>query len=229
MIWADQPYVTLMASLPAIRFLSDKAPPINGARLAERLKALAPADAVLVQRLTRIVSWRFIDVAQDDAAFLAEAEALLADLDSPTLAAALRERLEMRTVVAALRRRHAGEDAPPKGVRWGFGRHVERLRTGWGQPDFGLAAFYPWLPAAREALEAGNAVALERLLLETAWNQQARHAFGHEFDLEAAAFYLLRWSMADRWARYDADAAQARFRDLLDKALVDAPQIPEAA
>lgn len=36
MIWSDQPYVTLMASLPAIRFLSEKAPPINRARLIDR-------------------------------------------------------------------------------------------------------------------------------------------------------------------------------------------------
>lgn len=229
MIWADQPYVTLMASLPAIRFLSDKAPPINRARLVERLKDLAPGDAALLHRLTEAVSWRFVDVTQDDAAFLADAEALLATVDSPTLAEALRERLALRTVVAALRRRHAGEEAPPKGARWGFGRHVERLRAGWSLPDFGLGAFYPWLPAAREALEAGDTIALERLLLETAWNQQARHAVNHEFDFEAVALYLLRWSMADRWARYDADAAAARFGDLLAAALADAPEIPEAA
>jgi hypothetical protein len=135
----------------------------------------------------------------------------------------------MRTVIAALRRRHAGEAAPPRGTPWGFGRHVERLRAGWGQPDFGLGAFYPWIPAAREALVAGDTVALERLLLETAWKQQARLAVGHEFDLEAVALYMLRWSMNDRWARYDADAAQVRFRDLLDAALADAPDIPEAA
>ena len=229
MIWADQPYVTLMASLPPIRFLSDKAPPINHARLMERLKDLAPADAAVLRGLSEAVSWRFVDVSQEDDAFIANAEALLAGIDSPTQVAAVRERLELRTVVAALRRRHAGEEAPAKGARWGFGRHVERLRTGWGQPDFGLGATYPWLPAAREALEAGDTIALERLLMEVAWAQQDRHAFGHEFDLEAVALYLVRWSMADRWARYDADAAQARFGDLLDAALADAPEIPEAA
>jgi hypothetical protein len=218
-----------MASLPPIGFLSDKEPPIGRTRLMERLADLAPDDAALLRRLIEIVSWRFVDVTRDDAAFLAEAEALLADIGNPTLAAVLRDRLETRTVVAALRRRHAGEDAPPKGARWGFGRHVERLRAGWSLPDFGLAAFYPWLPAAREALEAGDAVALERLLLETAWGQQARQAPGHEFDFEAVALYVLRWSMADRWARYDADAAQARFGALLDAALEDAPEIPEAA
>jgi hypothetical protein len=229
MIWADQPYITLMASLPAIRFLSESEPPITRARLMERLGDLAAEDGDRLRRLMEVVSWRRIDVAQDDAEFVARAEALLAGLDSPTLAAALHGQLEMRTVVAALRRREAGEDAPPPDERWGLGPHLARIRARWSAPDFGLAGLYPWIPAARAALAAGDAVALERLLLETAWAHQARLAEGHAFDFEAVALYLLRWSLADRWARYDADAAQTRFRALLDAALADAPAIPEAA
>lgn len=229
MIWADQPYVMLVASLPAIRFLSEKEPPINRARLMERLKYLPAADQEMLRQLTEIVSWRFIDVTQADAAFLERAEALLARISSPTLAAALRERLEMRTVIAALRRRHAGENPPEPGVRWGFGPHVERIRASWSLPDFGVGTLYPWLPAAKEALDAGDAVALERLLLETAWNQQARHAEGHAFDFETVALYMIRWSMAERWARFDTDEAKVRFRELLDAALADAPEIPEVA
>ncbi|TVQ57953.1 MAG: DUF2764 family protein [Rhodobacteraceae bacterium] len=230
MIWRGEPYVTLMASLPAIRFLSEKAPPIGRSRLMERLKDLAPDDAELLRRLLETVSWRFIDPAQEDAAFLDRAEALLADLTRPALAAALSERLTLRTVVAALRRRHAGEDAPGKGERWGFGPVVARLRAGWALPDFGLGAAHPWIAPARETLEAGDAKGLERLLLEVAWAQQARHAEAHEFDFEAVVFYVLRWSMADRWAQYDADAARARFEELLDAALAAAPAtMPEAA
>jgi len=228
-IWAHQPYVTLMASLPAIRFLSEKTPPINRARLLERLRILAPEHATLLQRLTAAVAWGSIDVAQDDAAFLASTEALLGEIESPTLAAALRERLELRTIVAALRRRNAGEEAPPQGERWGFGPVVERLRAGWGLPDFGLTAFHPWLPAAQEAIENGDAVKFERLLLEVAWRQQERLSFGHEFDLEAVALYLVRWSLADRWARYDANVAARRFEDLLAAALADPSELPEAA
>lgn len=229
MIWADQPYITLMASLPAIRFLSETEPPIVRARLMERLGDLADEDGARLRQLMEVVSWRLIDVAQDDAEFVTRAEALLAGLDSPTLAAALGGQLEMRTIVAALRRRHAGEDAPAAGERWGLGPHLARIRANWNAPDFGLAGLHPWIPAAHAALAAGDAVALERLLLETAWAQQARLAEGHAFDFEAVALYLLRWSLADRWARYDADAAQTRFRGLLDAALADAPAIPEAA
>ena len=37
MIWQGDPYVTLMASLPAIGLLSETERPINRARLMERL------------------------------------------------------------------------------------------------------------------------------------------------------------------------------------------------
>ena len=125
MIWVDQPYVTLMASLPAIRFLTEKEPPINRQRLMERLKDLPPADQETLRELTEVVSWRFVDTTQDDAAFLARAAALLERIASPTLAAAVRQRLELRTVIAALRRRHA--DGPDIGFE-AFERLCNRLR-----------------------------------------------------------------------------------------------------
>ncbi|MEZ5905884.1 MAG: hypothetical protein R3C69_12580 [Geminicoccaceae bacterium] len=93
----------------------------------------------------------------------------------------MRQRLGC-TVIAALRRSPArhGEDAPPRAMRWGFGPHLERIRASWSLPDLrcGPAPFYLAAGRQREALDAGDTVALERLLLETAWQQQARHHRG---------------------------------------------------
>jgi hypothetical protein len=227
MIYRGDPYVTLMASLPAVLFLSEREPPINASRLAERLKDLMPEDQAEIERMRGLIAWSAIDPRLDDAAFVVKAERAIASLRSETLQAAARDRFEVRTLVAALRARHAGEDAPPEGVRWGFGRHVERIRRNWSAPDFGMARLYPWVLKARERLEAGDTAGLERLLLEVAWAAVQRHEQGHEFDLEAVAFYIMRWSIADRWARYDADVAGARFGELLDAAVADA--LPAAA
>jgi hypothetical protein len=217
-IFAGDPYVTLMASLPAIGLLSEKEPPINRARLYERLKQLAPEDMAEVEMIRSILSWDQIDIGSDDPAFLDRLAAVLARVRSPDIRAAIHERMEIRTVIAALRRRHEGLDSPGPGERWGWGRHVETIRANWGQPDFGLARVFPWVLAARERLETGDSAGLERLVLETAWAAVARRALGHEFDYEAVAFYLTRWSLAERWARYDADAAAARFAEMLEAA-----------
>jgi hypothetical protein len=222
-------YVRLVASLPAIGLLAEKAPPINRDRLAARLKDLDPDDRAEIDTLRRILAWDEIGTGVEDAAYLDRIEGLVAALRRPALRDAVRDRMELRTLVAALRRRHAGGDAPAADERWGYGRRLAQVRTNWGLPDFGLGRSVPWLAQARDMLERGETAALERLLLDVAWKAIERRAAGHAFDLEAVAFYLMRWSMADRWSRYDADAAAVRFAELMNAALAGAPEIEERA
>jgi hypothetical protein len=217
-------YVTMMASLPALPpFLGAKRPPINRVRLEGRLRQLRPEHRAELDRLGALLSWRRLPMAETDADLAAEARRTIPALSSETLRLVARDRMELRTVVAALRRRHAGEDAPPWDAAWGYGRFTERLRAGWREPEFGLARAFPWLPAARVALEKGEAAELERLLLEAVWRNLSRHAEGHAFDYEAAALYALKWALVDRWAVYDADHAAARFRRMTADALAAAP------
>ena len=84
----------------------------------------------------------------------------------------------------------------------------------------GMAHVSPWVTEARSLLEAGDAAALERLTLERAWAAESRRELEHAFDFEAVAFYALRWTLAERWARYDADGAAKRFSQLLEKAFL---------
>jgi hypothetical protein len=219
------PYVTLTASLPALgRLLAAKAPPINQPSLEHRLKALTPEDHREVTALRDVLSWTRLAMTESDPAFLARARRVEAGLRSEVLRGVLRDRLEIRTVVAALRRRHAGEDAPPAGEAWGYGRFVEIIRANWGAPDFGVGRSFPWVVAAREKLEAGDRTGFERVVLEAAWAAGTRRLAAHHFDLEAVVRYALHWSLVDRWARYDDDAATTRFGELLDGALTDLSQ-----
>lgn len=41
----------------------------------------------------------------------------------------------------------------------------------------------------------------------------------HDFDFEAVALYVVRWDLLERWTRYDAEAAAARFSTLVADAL----------
>jgi hypothetical protein len=224
-IFAAEPYIMLMASLPALgTLLSNQAPPINRVRLEQRLTALDARDRAELDALRSLLSWARLDIGDEDAAFVARAEQVVGALRSETLRACASERLEIRTLIAALRRRHRGEDAPASKTLWGYGRFVETIRAKWTEPDFGVGRSFPWLRAAREKLEAGDAQGLERIVLQTAWDSGARHLAGHEFDFEAVAFYMLRWSLIDRWSRYDATAAATRFTELLDAAFADNDQ-----
>lgn len=225
MIFAAEPYIMLMASLPNLgTLLSNRAPPINHVRLEQRLTALDPQDRAELETLRSLLSWSRLDIGDEDAAFVARAAQVVGALRSEALREAVSERLEIRTLMAALRRRHRGEDAPAPKTPWGYGRFVETIRANWTVPDFGVGRSFPWVLKAKEKLEAGDAKALEAIVLQSAWDSGARYLADHAFDFEAVAFYVLRWSMIDRWSRYDATAAAARFTELLDAAFADTAQ-----
>jgi hypothetical protein len=218
-------YVTLMASLPALgTILAAKTPPINRVRLEARLKSmLRPEHLAEIEAAADVLAWPRLPLSTTDAEFVKKAQKVIPKIQNETLRRLVRDMIELRTVIAALRRRHAGQDAPPEGEVWGYGRYVERIRANWREPGFGLEQVIKWLLPAKEKIEKADAAGLERILLEAAWRHADRLIGAHDFDFEAVALYVLRWAILDRWTRYDAEAAAARFGALLAEALDAAP------
>lgn len=221
---SDARYIMLGASLPALGpVLSAKVVPINRARLDARLRgALRPADLRQLDAVRGLLSWPDQQHHADDAAALAEARRTMAAVDSRDVRDFLRDRMELRTLVAALRRRAAGEGPPSPDADWGFGRYLRRMRANWSDPAFGVGRAFPYAARAAQAMTRGDSTGMERIVLEAAWRQSERRAAAHRFDFEAIVFYAARWALLDRWTRYDAQAAEARFADLLDKAALEA-------
>jgi hypothetical protein len=218
-------YVTLMASLPALgTILAAKTPPINRVRLEARLKSmLRPEHLAEIEAAVDVLAWPRQPLSMTDSEFVKKAQQVIPKIQNETLRRLVRDMIELRTVVAALRRRHAGEDAPAEGEVWGYGRYVERIRANWREPGFGLDQVIKWLLPAKEKIEKADAAGLERILLEAAWRHTDRLIGAHDFDFEAVALYVLRWAILDRWTRYDVEAAAARFGALLAEALDAAP------
>ena len=78
---------------------------------------------------------------------------------------------------------------------------------------------HPWLPQAAGLLASGQALALERLLLERAWRHHSRLQVGHYFDFVAVVIYVLKWNMVARWSRISQQGARDRFLQLVDAGL----------
>jgi hypothetical protein len=216
-------YVQLVASLPALGpMLAAKAAPINRVRLEARLRSmLRPEHLAEINAAAGVLSWPRQPLRETDAEFVSKARKVVPTLASATLRRLVEERLELRTVVAALRRRAAGRDAPPAGEL--YGRYVERIRANWREPAFGLEHSLKWVLPVKERLEKHDAAGVERILLEAAWRQADRLVGAHDFDFEAVALYVVRWHLLDLWTRYDAEAAAARFGELVTDALDAAP------
>lgn len=221
---AGDQYVMLMSSLPALGpMLAAKFAPINPSRLQRRMKGLQPQHLREITEVADLLSWSRLALSETDAELVKKARRLIPTLTSPTLVELVRDRLELRTLVAALRRRHAGEDAPAPDAPWGYGRFIRRIRENWREPGFGVERAFPWVLKAKDMLEKEDTAGLERLLLETVWRKASVLASRHDFDFEAVALYLVRWNLLDRWTRYDADAAAARFKTMVAEALDQAP------
>jgi hypothetical protein len=214
------PYVMLAASLPALGdLMAAKQTPISRLRLEQRLRGLAPADKALLDELLDLLAWRRLELDAGDAAQVRRANALVPRLPTAALRRAVEHRLEVRTILAALRRRRRGEPAPPAGLAWGYGRWTRTIRERWQEPGLGVERAHPWVREAASHVEAGDAVALEGLVMHEVWTMMGRLAAAHAFDFTAVALYTLRFQMVERRVAYDVEGASLRFRRLVAEGL----------
>ena len=215
-------YEMLMSSLPYHgRLFGARQTPLSRFQLDKRLAWLSQDDAAALARIESVLQWRRQLLDQTDADFLQQATSVLDSLDNPLLKDVVQSRLETRTLIASLRMRMFGQPAPHPGIAFGFGRWVEVIRQHWSEPDFGLARVYPWVLEAESRLRERDALGLEKLFMGQLWAELSRLGFGHYFDFEAVAIYVLRWDLIDRWTHYNDVDAKANILSLADGGLGD--------
>ncbi len=213
-------YVMLISSLPSPEalFLA-KQPPLSRLKLDQRLRVLDPDDAEALGLIEDALTWRRQSMEASDQEVISKAREARSKIDNETLQLIIQDRLEIRTCVAALRRRARGEGPPQPGTPWGFGRWVSHIERNWTEPGFRLDGVFPWLRQADSLMKQNDTLALERLLLEQSYKNLQRRAWEHEFDFEAVVVYVLQWAIVDRWGRYNGEAAARRFEDLTETGL----------
>ncbi|WP_170759137.1 hypothetical protein [Ruegeria lacuscaerulensis] len=217
-------YISLISSLPGSeRLFVAKQPPLSRLRLDRRLTALKPEDARVLKVLEHALNWSDYDMDVTDAQAIQRCKEALRDIPQPTLRKLFLERMDLRTVVAALRLRNQG-GSPPVGA-YGVGRWSRHIPANWSDPSFRLETPMPWIKEARQLLDAEDPLGLERLLLSVSHNQLKRHAARHLFDFEAVAIYVLIWNIFDRWAQSNAQDAAKRFEKLAKQAMAGAADI----
>ncbi len=184
---------------------------------------LEAADRQRLERLTHVVSWPGVAGCSADAeVFALFEEACDAVQPYPALMELLRERLESRMLVAALRLRRDGGGDPAPVATWGRGSVARAIRANWSEPTFGLGRARPWLRDAQALTARGDHIGLERAVLTEIYRQLDRMSAHHRFDFEAVALYVLRFQVIERWQRYDTERARSRLETLLGETLAGA-------
>lgn len=214
------PYYMLVSSLPRmVPFERAERLPINRQRLEQRLLNLDPDHAAQLAEAQRIVEWRQQPMGRSDEQALALYRQVLERLTDPALRAFVQFRMEQRTVMAGLRRRHRGDPQPVAGEIWGVPSRADWLRRHWETPDFGVGSQFPWLDEARRLLDARAALELERLLMSVVWRRLGAIADSRPFGFEAVFAFVFRWDLVNQWLCYQAEAAVGRFRELVTEGM----------
>jgi len=205
-----------MASLPPLpRFDQALRLPISRERLESRRRMLDPEDEALVERAVAFLAWERDPAARTDQDRAQDFKRLEEMSDHAGLWSLLEFPVNQRTLMAALRRRSLGRPPPAAGEPWGAGSLVRHIVKNWADPTFKLKALHPWISEAQGHLEAGEALALERLLLNQLWERLVRSPYACDFGLEAFLLYLLKWDIVQRWLSYSGEGAVARFEELV--------------
>ncbi len=214
-------YTMLMTSLPPHKrnLFSTRQTPVSEIQLKKRLQWLQAEDAGDLAKIQNLLYWSKLK-DDTDCDVVQHSHQLLETIDNPFLKEVIRWRLELRTLIAALRKRHQGKKLPDiKEQVPGFGKWPYFIRRNWLQPDFGLGKQLPWLREANRMIEQNQCLELEKMLLTRVWRHYEHMGNGHYFDFEAVIIYVLRWDVIQRWNGYDRLQAVTRFTNIVDKSL----------
>ena len=213
-------YYMLMASLPALPplFTTDQTP-ISRIRLDQRLDMLEPEDRAELAEIEDLTRWDRLPLDITDQEIIERANDFIPRIRSETLRDVAAWRLEVRTIVAAIRRRAMGKQPPSANEQWGYGRWVRHIEQKWSTSDFGLGQAMPWVGEFSRLTQEGDTFGFEQQLLDLSWRYMSRAADGHYFTFEAVALYVLRWDVIARWTAYNGDVASERFGRLVSEGL----------
>lgn len=210
-------YYTLISSLPHVPYFEGaQHVPINEQRLRRRFSMLEPEHAKIVSRLIEYLGWRYQPVERTDEDVVAHYRKVASCISSePVLMSLVEAEMSDRTIIAALRRRHRGLSKPNEHEIWGIGRWVKQIEKNWDDADFKLRTVLPWIPQARSFVESGEALALEKLLLDITWKRAGAVWNENPFTFEMFIAYLFKWSTVFCWLTYNRDRACERFNQLV--------------
>ncbi|MDM7859822.1 DUF2764 family protein [Alteromonas sp. ASW11-36] len=208
-------YVMLITSLPRPDdlFVAQRTP-LSRIKLERRLNVLSVEEKRILQSVERALDWRFLDANLSEQVLSDRDREAYTRVANRTLRTVIRNRLELRTLLAALRMRKQ-QMPKPLDDQWGFGRWQSHIRRHWNEKDFALSQTFPWLPTAQKYLDNDDPLALEKLILTEAMKQLKRLSYPHMYDFEAVVIYVLKWNLLERSLKMNSYAANKRFQQLI--------------
>lgn len=211
------PYLTLLCSLPGFDALfAQKIPPLSRLRLNNRLQQLSTEHQQQLAIAEQILDWSYWKAGAEDQQSAMQIQHFLQQLHDERVKQLVQEKLDLRAINAAIgyRQQALFRQQAPAG-HWCVSRLRKRLEQHWLEEDFSLGQAFPWVSDAVALIREQQTLALEKLILQQAWNHLLRQSPEDEFSFFAVVIYVLKWNIAERWSRIDSNNARARFHQTL--------------
>jgi len=221
MINPQTDYAMLMASLPphALSLWDIKNKRLSPVQLERHLSVLSVKDRQTLREIETVLHWAKMPTIEEEQQLIKNTQQLLVSLQSSFLNEVIVWRLNIRTIMAAIRRRKLNLTITEQQDYFGFGEVSAVIKKNWQVDDFSLAYRFPWIKEANQLFNNNETLALEKLLLNLSWQHYERLSQGHYFDFEAVIIYVLRWNIINRWAQNDEKKAMQQFELLVEQAL----------
>ncbi|MGZ8239455.1 MAG: DUF2764 family protein [Methylobacter sp.] len=212
-------YYTVVASFPHLPYFAEaERLPLSRLRLEQRLRMLDADETRQIFQAEFLVGWRLpAGKLGSGGKITAQYKTALQSMGQPALREFVEYRMDIQTVVAALRLRQAGRDPQQYPGIWGVGRWVKHIEANWDATDFRLSTVFPWVLEAGNCLAAVDATALDRLLMDTVWRKLSRMGDMSPFGFEAITAFVFKWDILQAWLMRDAGAAKQRFKIMIEE------------
>lgn len=211
-----EPYYTLVASLPPLPHFTEALwLPLSRKRLEQRLTMLSEPHSLQLRLAEELVKWQRQPITRTCEEVASNYRRTMAQVTDTALREFIEYRMAQRSALVALRRRRLGLPRPAADEIWGVGPWLHLMTEGWDRADLGLGHLLPWLEDAGRLLASGDALELERLVMDAVWTRLGRIAERSPFGFERVICFVFRWDILQRWMSYDAKAGRLHFQELV--------------
>ncbi len=183
------------------------------------MSMLVQEDAEAARVAMNFLWWERQPIERTDEEVMSFYKQIMTSGLQPTLRTFIQFQMTLRTILAALRRRHRNLPAPSKGMAWGIAPWVGHIERNWDDENFKLSTLLPWLPEVRQLLETEETLELQKFIMNLSWNFLDQLTEGHYFTFDVFLTYLFKWDLLNRWLLYNKHNAIIRFEKLTTETL----------
>lgn len=199
-------YYTLVAALPHLPASHRiEQLPISAIALQRRLSFLSPKEQALLRQVELLMFPAQKGELMTDKTCEQHWRYQLAQLPEGRIKDVCMQKLELDTVLAAIRRRLSGQQSPEI---YGVGRWLASIKRHWSQPWFGMENKFPLIKTLMAFAKDNQWHDIDMLASDALWQSLRRIEHLAPFSLDAVMAYRLRFTLAERYLQKSTEPSE---------------------